>query len=57
MNGFIACDISIFFNTKQLLEAENKLLYIVHLKAFLFKLHNVLLFKYVYVYICVCVCV
>jgi len=51
MNGFIVCDIqSFFFNTKKLLEAETKLIYIVHLKAFLFQLHNVLLIKYVYIY-------
>jgi hypothetical protein len=31
MNGFIACDISV-----QLLEAETKLMYIIHFKAFLF---------------------
>ena len=39
-----------FCNIKQLLEAESKLIYIVHLKSFLFKLDNVLLFK-MYVYI------
>jgi len=33
MNGFIACEISMFFfcNTVQLLETENKLIYIIHL--------------------------
>jgi hypothetical protein len=49
MNGFIACDIpKFFFNTIQLLETETKLVHIVHLKAFLFKLDNVLLLKCVY---------
>jgi hypothetical protein len=40
MNGvFVACDISKFCgNTKQFLEAETKLLCIIHLKAFIFKL-------------------
>ena len=52
-----------FCNTKQLLEAAKKLIYIIHLKAFLCKLDNVSLLKYVcmcvyiYIYICVCVCV
>jgi hypothetical protein len=53
MNGFfIACDIPKFFgNTKKLLEAETKLIYIIHLKAFLIKLDNVLLLTYIYIYI------
>jgi len=52
MNGFTACDIPKFFcNTAQLLETETKLVHIVHLKAFLFKLDNVLLLKCMYIYI------
>ena len=39
-----------FFNIKQLLEAERKLIYITHLKAFIFKLDNVLLLKFMYIY-------
>jgi len=39
-----------FFNTMQLLEPEKKLIYMVHLKAFLFNLDNVLLSKYMYVF-------
>ena len=35
MNGFIARDISKFFcNTMKFLEAETKLVHIIHLKAF-----------------------
>jgi hypothetical protein len=41
---------NVFFNTTQLLEAEKKLIYMIHLKAFLFSLDNVLLSKYVYVF-------
>jgi hypothetical protein len=37
-----------FCNTKQLLEAAEKSIYITHLKAFLFKLDNVSLLKYMY---------
>ena len=33
---------------KQLLEAATKLICIIHLKSFLFKLNNVLLLKYMY---------
>jgi len=33
------------------LEAERKLIYIIHLKAFLFKLDHVLLFKYMYIFV------
>jgi len=44
---FIACDTSHLCNTKPLLEAETKLIYIISLKAFLFKLDNVLLLKYI----------
>jgi hypothetical protein len=37
----------IFFgNTKQFLEAETKLIYIIYLKPFIFKLDNVSLLKY-----------
>jgi hypothetical protein len=39
-----------FFNTTQLLEAEKELIYMIHLKAFLFSLDNVLLSKYMYVF-------
>ena len=57
MNGFIACDISKFFsNSMQLLEAENKLIYAIHLKAFLFKLDNVLFLKYINLYYVNAVC-
>jgi len=35
----------------QLLEAEKKLMYIIHLKAFLFKLGNVLLLKLMYIFV------
>jgi len=38
--------LKVFCNNKQFLEAEKKLIYIIHLKAFLFKLNNVLLLKY-----------
>jgi len=31
------------------LEAETKLIYIIHLKALLFKLYNVLLLQYMYI--------
>jgi hypothetical protein len=34
----------------QLLEAENKLIYVIHLKPFLFNLDNILLSKYMYVF-------
>ena len=37
-----------FCNTKQMLEAETKLIYIIHLKTLLFKLGSVLLLKYMY---------
>ena len=47
----MACVISKFFgNTKQFLEAETKFIYIIHLKAFLFRLDNVSLLKYMYIY-------
>ena len=42
----VACDITIFCQIKQLLEAETKLIHIIHSKTFLFKLDNVLLLKY-----------
>jgi hypothetical protein len=45
---YIASGIRRFFNTKQL-EAETKLIYIIHLKALLFKLYNVLLLQYMYI--------
>jgi len=35
----------------QLLEAEMKLVHIIHLKAFLFKLDNVLLLKYMCIFV------
>ena len=41
---------SFFGNTKQFLEAETKFIYIIHLKAFLIKLDNVLLLKYMYIF-------
>ena len=49
MNSFYGLDISkVFFgNTKQLLEAETKLIHITHLEAFL--MDNVLLLKYMYI--------
>ena len=40
-----------FCNTMQLMEAAKKLIYIIHLKAFLFKLDNVSLLIYIYIYI------
>jgi hypothetical protein len=42
MNGFFtACDIiKMLYNIKQLLDGEAKLIYVVHLKAFLFKWDN-----------------
>ena len=47
MNGFYKVIYQSFFGvTKQLLEAEMKLIYIIHFKAFLFKLDYVLLLKY-----------
>ena len=33
---FVACDIYFFCNSKQLLEAETKLIYVVQLKGFFF---------------------
>jgi len=39
-----------FFNSKQLLKTETKLIFIIHLKALLFKLDNVLLWKYMYIF-------
>jgi hypothetical protein len=44
MNTFIACGTSKF--SAQLLEAEKKFIYFVHLKAFLSKLDNILWSKY-----------
>jgi len=53
MGGFLWSVIyqSFFFfgTSKQLLEAEIKLLHITHLKAFLLNLDNVLLLKYMYI--------
>jgi len=40
----------------QLFEAENKLIYAIHLKAFLFKLDNVLFLKYINLYYVNAVC-
>jgi hypothetical protein len=56
MNGFIACDI-VCCNTVQLLEADKKLIYIIHLKGFLFNLDNGLLSKYMYVCMCMYACI
>ena len=50
---FIFCDTSKFFffcNSKQLLEDETKLIYIIRLKALPFKLGKVLLLKYMYIF-------
>ena len=44
MNGLYSVIYQSFFcNTKQLLEVETKLIYIIHLRAVLFKLDNFLL--------------
>jgi hypothetical protein len=52
MNGFFYClqYIKLSCNPSQFLEAEMKLIYIIHLKAFLIKLDNVLLLKYMYIF-------
>jgi hypothetical protein len=48
MKGFIACDISKFcVIVCNKFEADNKLIYIIHLKSFLFQLDHVLLLKYI----------
>jgi hypothetical protein len=39
----------VYCNTKQLLDAATKVIYIIHLKAFLCKLDNVLLLKCMYI--------
>jgi hypothetical protein len=43
MNGLYSATYQSFCNTKQLLEAETKLLYIIRLKSSPFKLDNILL--------------
>jgi len=52
MNGLYSVIYQSFFcNTKQLLEVETKLIYIIHLRAVLFKLDNFLLWKCMYIFV------